>query len=931
MKYLKLHRVGFIVVIILLLGISVVSLNAATVDKTIKSVKALDIPYDDGSGLQIQWQPLPKESRIISYRVYRGTNKDTLFFIGEIPVNVKTGVSSSSMSYYDKDFNEFLDLRSPAKLKKEKHLSSNSPFYQKIPKDMKIVGPMLSQYSILGVIPKEEFYYKTTKVEQTEKNEKQIYAGLKSNQIMLVKKLIPGKKYFYSVIAVDEKRNFYPASKIVSGVATDNAPSVPVDTYSTYIPETQTLNFEWGHPLYYDDLRSYSIYAIGPGTPATGVKIYETSTPQPYTAPDYAVIKLVNNQAVNKAGQVMFDFSKASMDQYKFVVSFTDYSNFETRSLPFASRVLSKALLPLIPRLLVTDKINDKGDNNTLSWGKPVAYINSVNIISEKKVQLSYDYVSNKNYKLNSIFFEVYNKDGKLLKKANEFYQDKIFKLNLDKSVSQEKELNVKIYFKYNGKIDESYVLTQNLRYDEGILTLRPGKIKSNDKNLDEFSFVLTKAPRSTDLYRVIKRVSGLEREADDKVNFESSIFKGVSNYDLKKNLFLVDNSIDVMYDEKTKSSISTSIYLSEINKQAEKIKKQLAEVDSLLKSAKSPQEVAFYSTYKAKFTKDLDAIQNSEIIKKVNSFTNEKDRMKYIASLRETDKRTFNYFMVMTDTKGIIVEDSLQMTDGKLNYVFPIPNWFNTDKTAALIASLLFGLLVFIYVTLARKGKDLYIRPIAGIDEIDNAIGRATEMGRPILFCPGLSGISDVATLAGLSILGRIAKKAAEYDTRILVPCRDYIVIPIAQEIVREAHYEAGRPDSFDKNNIFFVSDQQFAYVAGVNGVMIREKTATNFYMGMFYAESLIMTETGNTTGAIQIAGTDAVTQIPFFITTCDYTLIGEELYAASAYLARQPLMLGTLKAQDFAKFFILLFLVIGTLLSSFQVTSIIKLFPNK
>ena len=263
--------------------------------------------------------------------------------------------------------------------------------------------------------------------------------------------------------------------------------------------------------------------------------------------------------------------------------------------------------------------------------------------------------------------------------------------------------------------------------------------------------------------------------------------------------------------------------------------------------------------------------------------------------------------------------------------YLFPVPNWFDTTKVMTLIASLLFGSLVQVYVLYAKKGKDLYIRPIAGIEEIDNAIGRATEMGRPILFSTGLSGINDVATLAGLSILGRVAKKAAEYDTRIIVPCRDYIVMPIAQEIVREAHSEAGRPDSFDKNNIFYVADQQFAYVAGVNGVMIREKTATNFYMGMFYAESLIMTETGNSTGAIQIAGTDAVTQIPFFITTCDYTLMGEELYAASAYMARQPLMLGTLKAQDYTKFILLIFLVLGTILSSFQVTTIINLFPDK
>jgi hypothetical protein len=84
-----------------------------------------------------------------------------------------------------------------------------------------------------------------------------------------------------------------------------------------------------------------------------------------------------------------------------------------------------------------------------------------------------------------------------------------------------------------------------------------------------------------------------------------------------------------------------------------------------------------------------------------------------------------------------------------------------------------------------------------------------------------------------------------------------------------------------------------------------------------MFWAESLIMAETGASTGAIQIAGTDALAQLPFFITACDYTLIGEELYAASAYLSREPLLLGTLKSQDYGKLVFMLVMVIFTILS--------------
>ena len=181
------------------------------------------------------------------------------------------------------------------------------------------------------------------------------------------------------------------------------------------------------------------------------------------------------------------------------------------------------------------------------------------------------------------------------------------------------------------------------------------------------------------------------------------------------------------------------------------------------------------------------------------------------------------------------------------------------------------------------------------------------------------------------MGIISQVSKKCAEYDSRLIVPCYDYIVMPVMQEIVRESHYEAGRPDTYDKNNIFYLASSQFPYVAGVNGIMIREKVSAVFYMGSFAAEALLMTETGNAVGAIQIAGTDSTTQVPFFITTCDYTLIGEELYAAAAYLNREPMLLGTLKAQDYYKFLILVFIFVGSILATFQVTGVTLLFPTK
>ena len=242
---------------------------------------------------------------------------------------------------------------------------------------------------------------------------------------------------------------------------------------------------------------------------------------------------------------------------------------------------------------------------------------------------------------------------------------------------------------------------------------------------------------------------------------------------------------------------------------------------------------------------------------------------------------------------------------------------WFHTGKVRVLVGCFLFLALILFYFHAAQRGIQMYLRPIAGIEAIDEAIGRATEMGKPILYVPGLSSIGDVATIASLTILGRVAKKVAEYQTPLLVPNRDPIVYTIAEETVRQGYLEAGRPDAFEKDSVFFLTDSQFAFVAGVNGIMMREKPATNFYLGMFWAESLILAETGSLSGAIQIAGTDAVTQLPFFITTCDYTLIGEELYAASAYLGREPKQLGSIKGQDACKGIIMVIITLGVLLS--------------
>lgn len=216
-------------------------------------------------------------------------------------------------------------------------------------------------------------------------------------------------------------------------------------------------------------------------------------------------------------------------------------------------------------------------------------------------------------------------------------------------------------------------------------------------------------------------------------------------------------------------------------------------------------------------------------------------------------------------------------------------------------------------FITLARRGAQLYVRPIAGLEAVEEAVGRATEMGRPCLFVPGIQDMNEVQTIAGLAILARVAERAAEYDATVDVPTARALVMTAARETVEAAYYAAGRPDAFHPDRIYYVTDEQFGYVAYLTGHMVREKPAACFYMGSFFAESLMLAETGNSIGAIQVAGTAQPSQLPFFVAACDYTLIGEEFFAASAYLSGDPDQLGSLKGQDVGKLIVAALLLIG------------------
>ncbi len=239
------------------------------------------------------------------------------------------------------------------------------------------------------------------------------------------------------------------------------------------------------------------------------------------------------------------------------------------------------------------------------------------------------------------------------------------------------------------------------------------------------------------------------------------------------------------------------------------------------------------------------------------------------------------------------------------------------TPAVVAII-SFVFASVAF-YIHRARKNPDLFVRRIPGVDAIDEAVGRSAELGRPVMFTTGLTDVSPVL-YACLGVLFHVAKKVARYKLRFLLPQSAPDVLAITEEVLRDAYRSAGRLSLFDPKSLMFFSSEQFAFAAGYIGCIQRERPGSAFLFGSFAAESLVLAESGQQVGALQVASTVSPEQVAFFIVTCDYTLIGEELYAASAYLTREPVQLGSLLAQDRVKLLFYLIILAGVVLSTFN-----------
>ncbi len=250
------------------------------------------------------------------------------------------------------------------------------------------------------------------------------------------------------------------------------------------------------------------------------------------------------------------------------------------------------------------------------------------------------------------------------------------------------------------------------------------------------------------------------------------------------------------------------------------------------------------------------------------------------------------------------------------------------SGRLFSFIIMLVIWIATFYIISEVNKGKSFLVRRVPGLDAMEEALGRCVEMGRPVIATPSWRPLGSYALpiMAGISIVRHICSRAAELELPVFMPVGSADTYPLILSNYQQACAEMGKEELFNPDHVVYLSGEQWAFTTGLIEIMIDENPGANIFIGRWSAETLGVCAVGNKLGAFQIGGTDQFSNTSFFAITSDYTLIGDELYAAAAYVSNDPELKSFLTAQDVIKLLAASLIILGVFLSSFGIDIITK-----
>jgi hypothetical protein len=221
-------------------------------------------------------------------------------------------------------------------------------------------------------------------------------------------------------------------------------------------------------------------------------------------------------------------------------------------------------------------------------------------------------------------------------------------------------------------------------------------------------------------------------------------------------------------------------------------------------------------------------------------------------------------------------------------------------------------------------QGQRFALRPIPGYESAREGLARAAETGRAVHTSPGTGGlhtgdVTAASTLAGMTVVESMARVSAITGAPVQATTNDAVAYALTDNALRRGYQRAGWSIERESSGARFLThNDPLAYMAGAADVVYQRQVSHAVMAGHFGPEVLFLTEAQRRTGAHQIVGASQHEALAATFITADHTLIGEEIFAAGAYLERRRSHIASLLAQDGLRWIVILFIIVGFILAN-------------
>jgi len=236
----------------------------------------------------------------------------------------------------------------------------------------------------------------------------------------------------------------------------------------------------------------------------------------------------------------------------------------------------------------------------------------------------------------------------------------------------------------------------------------------------------------------------------------------------------------------------------------------------------------------------------------------------------------------------------------------------------------LLFVVFMLVFAFLTRKRPAYNLREIPVFRRLGHAIGLAVEAGTRLHLTLGngnLSGTQGASAVIGLTILERIARTASISDRPPIATSGDGSLGVLSQDVLYNAFRSIGASNLYKPAGGQVSGLTPFSYAAGTLPAIFDEHISTTILSGHFGSEVALITDASDRTGALTLAGTEDLPAQAVLYAAAQEPLIGEELFAAGAYLNAGPLHTASLRTQDVLRWVLILAILLGSILKFFQI----------